>query len=259
MKARVRLAYDGSGYGGWQKQTNTVGIQNIVEEALSRIHKEPSSVTASGRTDAGVHALGQVMHFDAKPGIHAFGYYQALNTLLPEDIRVLSVELVEDSFHARFSALKKVYEYVVTFDLDDPFNHTRKTRRRRPLDLEKMRQGAKVFLGTHDFTSFAHGRIEPNKPRTKTIEKIEITQRGKDIVFHYEADGFLRYQVRMMTGTLLALGEGRIAAEDISRMLAAQDKEACKFNAPAQGLYLMNVEYDPRIDVVERFPEEHGM
>lgn len=246
MKVRAKICYDGSAYSGWQKQINGTGIQSVVEEAVSRIHKQPASVTASGRTDAGVHAMGQVIHFDRLGSISARGYYNALNTLLPKDIRITRVEFVDDDFHARFSARGKVYEYVITNDLDDPFNDRCKLRTPRIPDLARMEEGARILEGEHDFTSFTHAKIEPEKPRTKKIRSISLRRQGLDTILRFEADGFLRYQVRMMTGTLLALSDGRIESQDVRRILEARDKEACKFNAPAQGLYLMHVEYDPR-------------
>lgn len=254
-RVRAWVAYDGSSYSGWQKQTNGTGIQSVMEEALGRIHKTATAVTASGRTDAGVHALGQAVHFDRVGSISARGYYNALNTLLPKDIRILKIEFVDPAFHARFSAKRKVYEYIVTNDLDSPFNDRYKLRTNRKIDAEKMEQAASVLLGTHDFTSFTHAKIDENKPRTKTIYSITARKNGLDTIFRFEGTGFLRYQVRMMMGTLLAVNDGRIQPRDVTRILQAKDKEACKFNAPSQGLYLAHVGYDPSIEVFEAWPE----
>lgn len=237
------LAYDGSAYAGWQKQENALGIQEVVEKALSKIQKEPVSIVASGRTDAGVHALGQVIHFTGRAGIPLEGYYKALNAMLPPDIRVRSVEEAPEGFHARFSARRKVYRYIASTEPDNPFSWRYKAFLYRRPDIAKMKEAAAHLIGTHDFTSYSNGRIDPRKSRIKTIESIEIEERGNDIVFTFAGNGFLRYQVRMMTGTLLEVGAGRLAPEDVRTILEARDKEACRFNADACGLYLVEVNY----------------
>lgn len=245
MRYKAIVAYDGHGYAGFQKQINAEGIQSVIEKALSKIAKEPVAITAAGRTDAGVHALGQVFHFDGPDNIRPHGWYNALNTLLPKDIRIKSVEPVPDDFHARFSAVGKVYEYVITQERDNPFNEHYKTFVWRPLDLEKMREGTRILEGEHDFTSFSSAQIDPRKPRTKRIDAIAITKEGPDIKIRYEGNGFLRYQVRMMSAALIALGEGKISLADLQQILEAKHKHACRFNAPAKGLYLMEVRYNP--------------
>ncbi|MCF0259330.1 MAG: tRNA pseudouridine(38-40) synthase TruA, partial [Erysipelotrichaceae bacterium] len=163
------IAYDGSEYGGFQKQINALGIQEVIEKALSAIHKYPSSVTASGRTDAKVHALGQVIHFEGRENMSEQGYYNALNTMLPKDVRVLSVRRMPADFHARFSARAKHYDYIYTLDKDNPFTWRYKTPLKRQPDLEKMRQAAAYLTGEHDFTAFSNAQIHPDKPRVKTI------------------------------------------------------------------------------------------
>ncbi len=247
MRFKVTAAYDGHRYAGFQKQVNACGIQSLIEKALQKINKssEPVPVTAAGRTDAGVHALGQVFHFDGLEQIGEHGYYNALNTLLPKDIRIKKVEKADDDFHARFSAKTKHYEYVITTERDNPFNENYKTFVWRKLDIDRMRQGAKLLEGEHDFTSFCNAQIHPDKPRTKTIYSIEIVEEGKDIRLVYIGNGFLRYQVRMMSAALIALGEGRISLDELKRILEARDKHACRFNAPAKGLYLVSVGYTP--------------
>lgn len=244
MRFKAIVAYDGHGYAGFQKQANGLGIQEVIEKALEKIIGKPTAIVASGRTDAGVHALGQVFHFDGPSKIGPKGYYNALNTLLPKDIRIRQIEEVDPDFHARFSAKKKHYEYIITTQRDNPFSYHYKNFVWRSLDLEKMRQGADLLEGTHDFTSFCCAQIDPRKPRTKTIFKIEMILQDEDIHLHYYGDGFLRYQVRMMSAALIALGEGRISLEEFQAILEAKDKHACRFNAPAKGLYLVEVEYD---------------
>ncbi len=243
MRYKVTVAYDGHRYAGFQKQINGTGIQSVIEKALEKIVKEPVRITASGRTDAGVHALGQVFHFDGPEKIGTFGYYQALNTLLPKDIRIKKVEEADPDFHARFSAISKHYEYVLTRERDNPFIEPYKTFVWQHLDLDRMRQGAKVLEGTHDFTSFSNAQIDPAKPRVKTITSIEVKEDGNDIRLVFKGNGFLRYQVRMMSAALIALGQSKITVDELKTMLEAKDKHACRFNAPARGLYLVEVGY----------------
>lgn len=243
MKYRALLAYDGSGYHGFQSQINGVAIQDLIEGALEKVHHEKTGITASGRTDAGVHATGQVFHFEGQKKIGCRGYYNALNTLLPKDIRIRAVQEVPEEFHARFSAVKKVYEYILTTNRDDPFSWRYKTPLRPAADVQKMEEASRVFVGSHDFTSFTHAKIHPDKPRVKTIEAIRFAQKGKDIHVTFEGDGFLRYQIRMMMAVLIRAAEGRLTTEDIADMLEARDKEASRYNAPAQGLYLRHALY----------------
>lgn len=243
MRFKATVAYDGHAYAGFQKQSNGLGIQSILEEALEKIIGIPTPIVASGRTDAKVHALGQVFHFDGPANIHPYGYYNALNTLLPKDIRIIAVEEVPDDFHARFWAIQKHYEYIITQERDNPFVYPYKHFVWRSLNLEVMKQGAHYLEGTHDFTSFCCAQIDPRKSRIKTISKIEIIKQGQDIHIHYYGNGFLRYQVRMMSAALIALGEGKITLEQFQEILEAKDKHACRFNAPAKGLYLVEVKY----------------
>lgn len=243
MMIKAVVAYDGWKYAGWQKQENAVGIQDIIEKALGRIHHKPVSILASGRTDTKVHALGQVFQFEPLENMPPYKYVQALNTLLPEDIRIQNAEYVADTFHARFDAVSKTYMYVCTYDWNNPFTYRYKAKMRTELDLEAMRQGAVHLIGEHDFTSFSSSKIDPRKPRIKIIFRIDIEQEGKDVRFIYEGNGFLRYQVRMMTGALIEVGKHTIEPETIKTMLEKKDKDACRYNAKGHGLYLVSVKY----------------
>lgn len=243
MIIKCTVAYDGSNYAGWQKQENALGIQTLIEQALAKIHKKPTDIVASGRTDAGVHAVGQVFHFENDGRMEPFRYIRALNSLLPMDIRIQDAQPEAEDFHARFSCISKQYEYIVTTDVLNPFEVRYKAMVYQSLDLDCMLEGAFYFLGEHDFTSFSSSRIDPRKPRIKTIRFIQIQRKGRDIHFIFEGNGFLRYQVRMMVGTLIEVGKHTIAPEMVKIMLNKKDKEICRYNAPPQGLYLMKVRY----------------
>lgn len=243
MIVKAIVSYDGYNYAGWQKQENALGIQTVIENALCKITKEKIDIVASGRTDAGVHALGQVFHFETNKDIPAIRYEMALNALLPKDIRILNTQEMPKDFHARFSATKKRYDYYCTYESKNPFNYRYKNILLKPLDLQAMKDASNVLLGSHDFTSFASSKIDPRKPRIKTITRIEIKQENQDVHFIFEGTGFLRYQVRMMTGTLIAVGQHKIDKKDVQAILDCKDKHACRFNAPSCGLYLVEVQY----------------
>lgn len=244
MIYKATVAYDGWNYAGWQKQENALGIQEVIEKALYVINKRETNITASGRTDAQVHAWGQVFHFCPNENIQPENYVQALNTLLPKDIRIQKIEKVPDDFHARFSVKSKCYEFICTYDAYDPFSYRYKQYVEKALDIHKMKEASQYLLGEHDFTSFSSSRIDPRKSRIKTISNITIYKKQQDIYTCFESNGFLRYQVRMMMGTLIEVGKHHIPAEKVKEILDAKDKMACRYNAKPYGLYLMKVNYE---------------
>ena len=244
MIVKCIVSYDGSNYAGWQKQENALGIQELIETILEKIVHENITIVASGRTDAGVHALGQVFHFETNKKIPAIQYERALNALLPKDIRILSSCEEKQDFHARFSAKAKRYDYYCSYDIKNPFLYKYRNYLAKELDLEKMQSASQILLGEHDFTSFASSKIDPRKPRIKCISNIEIQKENQDVHFIFEGNGFLRYQVRMMVGTLIAVGQHKIDVEDVRWILNQKDKHACRYNAPSCGLYLVEVKYN---------------
>ena len=238
------VSYDGSFYGGWQRQLNTNSIQEEIETALETMHKHPVDIVASGRTDAGVHAIAQVFHFDSEMIVKPGNWERALNSLLPKAIRIQSVTETDPDFHARFYAIGKRYDYLITNDVLNPFLENYMGKERQELDLAYMQECANVLLGTHDFTSFTSNKIDPRKPRTKTITRLDVIKEQDHIRIIYEGNGFLRYMVRMLTQTLIEAGKHRITKEDVKAMLEAKDKHACRYKAAAQGLYLTKVYYE---------------
>lgn len=244
MRFKVTVSYDGSGYSGWQRQTNAQSIQSEIEDALQQILKQSVEVTASGRTDAQVHAIAQVFHFDSDAAIDVEHWKRALNSLLPKDIRIQKVEIVENDFHARFSAVSKRYDYLVTTQKENPFLQNYMGMERIALDVPYMQECASVFLGTHDFTSFTSAKIDPRKPRVKTITRLAVQQEDTCIRMIFEGNGFLRYMVRMLAQTLIEAGKHRVTKEQIEAMLEGKSKHACRYKAEPQGLYLVHVTYE---------------
>lgn len=245
MRYKAIVAYDGSRYNGWQKQPNVISIQETIETCLKQITGIDTEITASGRTDAKVHAKGQVFHFDCeKTTIHALGFQRALNALLPLDIRIQSVEEVADDFHARFDAIGKQYEYILTSDVLNPFLQNYAAKETSALDLAYMQECANVFLGEHDFTTFTSSKINPRKPRIKTIQRLAIIQENNQIRMVFEGTGFLRYMVRMIAQTIIEAGKHKLTKEEIKSMLDAKDKHVCRYKAKPEGLYLVKVFYE---------------
>jgi tRNA pseudouridine38-40 synthase len=241
---KMILAYDGSRYQGWQSQKTGETIQQRVEERLRMILQEPISVIASGRTDAGVHALGQVCHFRTGSRLAVDVIRKGLNALLPEDIFVREISQVDADFHARYRAKGKVYEYrILNRDDRDPFQRHHAWHVRAPLDVAKMSECLSTLRGTHDFSSFrssGSGNINP----VRTICRAEIG-RGEGGILRVvlEADGFLRHMVRNIVGTLVEVGLGRIDPSGFQAILGARDRRRASSKAPPQGLFLVEVRY----------------
>ncbi len=243
MRLKVTVSYDGSGYAGWQRQDNALGIESIIMDVMERIHHHPVEITGSGRTDAGVHAIAQVFHFDSELKMSKEQWRRAMNALLPADIRIQDVEKVREDFHARFDAISKRYDYYLSYDVDNPFLQRYRAFYRGRLNIERMKECAALFVGTHDFTSFTSSRIDPRKSRVRTITMCAIEETADGLHFRLEGNSFLRYMVRMIVGTLIEAGRDRLSVQEVKAMLEAKDKEACRYKAPGSGLYLVEVRY----------------
>jgi tRNA pseudouridine38-40 synthase len=238
------ISYDGSGYSGYQVQPNKRTVQSQIEAVLAKIHKGSHvRISASGRTDAGVHAKGQVIHFDSPLSLLEEKWGLALNSMLPEDISVLAVEKVDPAFHARFDAEGKEYRYFLyQSPKRDPFQRNYAFHYPYPLNLEDMREAYKYLLGTHDFSSFCSARTEV-EDKVRTIETIEITQEDERVCFRFIGNGFLYNMVRILVGTLLEVGSGKRKPKDIMEILEKKDRSYAGKTAPGQGLYLWKVYY----------------
>lgn len=243
-RVKCIISYDGSEFAGFQVQPNKRTVQGEIEKVLSRMHKgEFIRIHGSGRTDAGVHAKGQVFHFDTDLSLDEKQWIRALNTQLPEDISVLSAELVDSTFHARFSAQEKEYHYYVyTGTNRNPF--LRKYSHHYPygLDVEAMVKAQDYFLGTHDFTSFSSAKSEV-EDRVRTISSFEIVEEHEQLIFKIRGNGFLYNMVRIIVGTVLEVGIGKRKPEDIPEIIQAKERAKAGKTAPGQGLYLYKVYY----------------
>lgn len=244
-------AYEGTRYNGWQRQGNTNHtIQGKIEEILSRMIEEPVEIAGSGRTDAGVHALGQVFHFHCTKNLFEdcdnVEYIIKLNQYLPKDIRILSMEPCGLRFHARLNATEKVYQYRIdTSTQGNLFLRNTTHHIPTPMNLDAIKKGASLLLGTHDFKSFcSNKRMKKSSIRTLYDIKIESLPEQELLLFTFSGDGFLYNMVRILTGTLIEIGLGLRTPEDIPKILKGCDRGLAGHTAPANGLFLVSVSYE---------------
>lgn len=241
---KMIFQYDGTKYNGFQKQGNTSNtIQEKFENILEHLTQSPTNITASGRTDAGVHALGQVANFRLETSLSCTELLSYINKYLPNDIKVLSLEKASERFHARLSATDKTYAYHIDIQPKaDVFNLRYSLSHPEPLNIPAMEQAAKHMLGEHDFKSFCSLR-KMKKSTVRTLNSIIFTENNGELVIRYNANGFLYNMVRIMTGTLIEVGEGNISPEDIPAIIQSLDRQKAGPTAPAKGLFLENVNY----------------
>ncbi len=245
-RLKATIMYDGHAFAGYQVQPNARTVQAELERVLTKMHKGTTiKVVASGRTDAGVHATGQVIHFDTDLQFPVNRWQRALNVQLPGDIRIRSVEEVSNDFHARYHTIGKVYRYKWGLgDVESPFkrHYVVYIPGLKP-DIKRMEIAAQAFIGTHDFTSFCSARTEV-VDRVRTIKRIDLIESDQDeLHMVIEGDGFLYNMVRIIAGNLWEVGIGKREPTEIVSMLAAMDRKTAGKTAPAQGLYLESVQY----------------
>ena len=239
---KMTLAYDGSRYSGWQRLgKGELTIQGILEEKIEELLGMKVEIHGSGRTDAGVHARGQVANFKLPFNVEE-DFREKLNEVLPEDLRVVCLEEVSTNFHSRYRAKGKIYKYYVdSNEKANVFSRRYTCHYPKELDEAAMRVAAETLCGTYDFTSFTDDKTEKDKVRT--IYKIEITKERGIFCFTYHGDGFLQHMIRILTGTLLEVGEGTKRPEEILEILSQRERAKAGFMAPAKGLFLEEVEY----------------
>ncbi len=237
------VAYDGTDFSGFQVQPDQVTIQGEIEAALQRITGETIQIAGSGRTDAGVHARGQVFHFDTASGIPLEKWQFVLNNQLPDSIVIRSVEEVDASFHARFDVKIKEYRYCIdNAPVADVFRHRYADHIRCPLDVAAMQQGARHLIGEHDFTSFCSAKTFV-EDKVRTIFDLRVERSGDEIWIVCRGNGFLYNMVRIIAGTLVEVGQGKRSPDELKDILLACDREQAGKTAPAKGLTMWEVTY----------------
>ncbi len=243
MRILLTVAYDGTDFCGYQVQPDKRTVQLEIETALCKLLGEPVKTVASGRTDSGVHALSQKVHFDTNGIIPPEKFKEALNSLLPSDVKVISSKRVSDNFSARYSAKTKTYRYSLYFgSVENPMQSRYKTLLKHPLDFNKIREAIAVVEGEHDFKCFLSSGSSV-KDTVRTIYSVKLTKRGSFVDFYFKGNGFLYNMVRILMGTLIAVGENRLQISDVERALLTGDRKLVGKTMPAKGLTLYSVTY----------------
>ena len=242
---KLVLEYDGSRYNGWQRQTNTQStVQGRIEHVLHLMTGEKIEIHGAGRTDKGVHALGQVANFHTQSQLGLSEIEDYLHKYFPDDINLLDIREMPERFHSRLNAKGKKYLYRIW---NHPFRKNIFNRGycyhiRKPLDVEKMKQAAELFIGTKDFRSFTALKSK-NKSTVRTLSKIEILEKGSEITLNFSGDGFLHRMVRVITGTIIQVGLGELSVPDVSEMFKKEKRSEAGFTAPSHALFLVKVIY----------------
>ncbi len=241
---KLVIEYDGGAYSGFQSQNHAIGIQEVIEKAIERVTGEKKKLIASGRTDKGVHALGQVANFFTESNIPAEKFMHALNTKLPDDIKIKFSEAVDLSFHSRFSAKGKRYRYIIyNSKLERPLYRKYSYHIRKKLNIVEIEKSFPYFIGTHDFKSFM-GPKTKFKDTIRTIYSIELEKNGDFLEIVIEGNNFLRHMVRIIVGTLIFVGTGKIKKEEIPKIINGKDRTLAGITAGPEGLFLEKVYYD---------------
>ncbi len=243
MRFLIKFSYDGTNYSGFQAQTGLDTIEQRMNDALQCVNNNiKTPITASGRTDKGVHAFCQCGHADLSVNITEKKLKRALNSNLPDDIHVIDTKIVDSDFHARYNVKSKEYKYLINTGEYNPLERNHCFQYNYNLDVEKMKEAIKCFEGTHDFRAFVTDNKEKNNC-IRTITHTQIENKDDIISIKFIGDGFLRYQVRNMVGILIRVGENKISTEDVEKILESKDRTKSGKTAPSEGLYLMNVKY----------------
>lgn len=243
MRIAAGVEYDGSAFCGWQTQPHAPSIQDVVEKALGKVADEPISVVCAGRTDTGVHAAGQVIHFDTRAERSEFSWVRGANTHLPDTVRLLWARPVDESFHARFKALRRDYRYVIfNRAIHSACLHRRVSWEYRPLDIAPMQAAAKHLLGEHDFNAYRAVACQAKSP-VRTIHQLDIHRQGEFIFLDISANAFLHHMVRNIAGVLMRIGAGEAEPDWARQVLEQRDRTLGGVTAHPDGLYFMRVTY----------------
>lgn len=245
-KYKITVAYDGNPYSGWQIQSNGVSVQEILQQKLQILTGKPTPVTGAGRTDAQVHAKGQVAHFTVDKPLEPYQFCYSLNCLLPKDIRIINVVEVPETFHARYSAIGKIYHYHLHIGpVESPFTRLHSWHLYQKIDLQLLRQAALLFIGKHDFSSFTNEayRGAAAKNPVRTVHRLDVVDEPGGVRLEFQGDGFLYKMIRNIVGTMVEVACGKRPITDIPKMMAAKNRQHAGKGAPAHGLFLMEVLY----------------
>lgn len=245
MRYFFEVSYKGTNYNGWQSQSNGIGIQAVLENALSKILRHPVEVTGSGRTDTGVHCEQQFFHADTTDKFDEILLRQKMNSFLPSDIAIHSIQAVRDDVHARYDAIERTYKYRIVRE-KDPFTYGMRWHFFKPLNVESMNQAAALLIGQQDFECFSKVNTDVNHFLCD-IKLARWTEEEHSLVFTITANRFLRGMVRAIVGTLINVGTGSITAHDVKAILKSRDRKKAGANVPAQGLFLVRVKYPETI------------
>lgn len=243
MRFKVIVSYDGTSFNGWQKQNDVRTVQQELEDAISKIEERDVKIVGSGRTDAKVHARAQVFHFDALKPLTDRDWYRALNGLTSDAIKIETVKSVSNEFHARYDAIEKTYHYLINTGSFDVFSRNYVYQYGQKLAIDKIKETAELFEGTHDYSSFNATPLDEIPDQVRTIKKITIDQKGDLVTIGITGDGFLRYMVRIIIGSMIAVSEEKLKIETIAFYLSKPQKGVIPYKAPAHGLYLTKVNY----------------
>jgi len=245
---KLLISYDGTRYHGWQIQKTGPTVQSLIQEALQRLTKQTVVLIGAGRTDANVHALEQVAHFNLTEPLEIKKIFYALNGLLPHDIRIKKIQKVDLSFHARYSAKRKEYHYHITLNKPlDPFTRLYRHRCRFPLDVALMKKATQLFVGTKDFSSFAN-RNSSAKTSVRTIYRLDIKKQKDGIRIECEGNGFLYKMMRNIVGSLIDVGRKKISTQQLQEIFEKKNRIYAPSSAPGKGLFLVKIRYDKVAD-----------
>lgn len=246
VKTALGVEYDGAPYCGWQSQPSGCSVQDILQAALSAIAAGPIQVHAAGRTDSGVHAVSQVIHFETSADRPKTAWVRGVNAMLPRSVRVQWAAEVAADFHARFSARRRRYRYLIyNAPVASALLHAKAGWFHAPLEVSSMQRAAGILIGRHDFSSFRAAECQARSP-VKELERLTVERRGKIVLLDFEADAFLHHMVRNIVGALVYVGAGRQPAEWVGKLLRARDRSLGAPTFDAAGLYLTGVDYPPR-------------
>ncbi len=245
MRLALGVEYAGEAFFGWQTQERVRTVQQCVETGLSRVANHPVTVCCAGRTDRGVHALGQVIHTEIHATRKLHAWVLGTNTYLPDDVKILWAQPVDDQFHARFSAIQRHYRYILLNRLSPPAVFAKKMAwEYRPLDVEKMHDAGQYLLGKHDFSAFRAAGCQAKHP-VRTVSQLQVTRQGDQVHIDISADGFLYHMVRNITGVLVEIGRGSRPVTWVKFLLESKDRKIAAMTAPADGLYFCGADYPP--------------